>query len=139
MRTFYRILAGVGVLMATALPASASMAAPPELIIKEDAFVTVTNSCNGDEIYLEGTFHTVVKTNSAGTTKQEAVIHLKGTTTSGTRYVLNQTLQTTFSDSADSGHSIAVLVSLGRQPNETAVFRWNSATSLDSVDVVCSN
>jgi hypothetical protein len=136
MRTFHRILAGVGVVIATTLPASAAMAAPPE-IIRDIAVTSLTNSCNGDNIYLEGTFHTVIKTSPDGTIKQQAVIHLKGTGTSGTRYVLNQTLHTTFNDSTDSGRSIAVLVSLGRQPNEITVFHWNSATSLDSVEVVC--
>ena len=137
MRPLNRILAGAGVVMTTALPTSAAMAAPAE-VIKEDAIAIVTTSCiGGDEIFLEGTFHTVLKTRANGTVKQQAVIHLKGTGTSGTRYVLNQTLQATFNDSADSGRSISVLVSLGRQPNEIAVFRWDSATSLDSVELVC--
>lgn len=113
-------------------------AAAPVEVIREDTVGLLTTECNGGEaITLTGTFRTVLRTKADGTIAQEAVIHLKGTGTSGTRYIINQALQATIGDASFSGRSTEVLVSLGSQPNETAFFRWNSDTGLDSVEIIC--
>jgi hypothetical protein len=138
MRITRRIFA-LPVAAATLLVSAGGASAAPAEVIKEDVNLSfLTNSCNGEDvIFLDGTFRTVIKTGANGTIKQQAFIHLTGTGTSGTRYVTNQPLQATFNDSSDTGSSIAVLVSLGPQPNETTVFRWDSKSNLYSVNTVC--
>lgn len=123
---------------ATLLVSAGGASAAPVQVIKEGTIGILTTECNGgDGIYLEGTFRTVLRTSADGTIKQEAMIHLVGTGISGTKYIVNQPLQATISDTEFSGHSTAVLVSLGPQPNEIAFFRWDFASNLDSVEIVC--
>jgi hypothetical protein len=132
-------ICAVPVAAATLLVSAGGASAAPVEVIKEDVNLSfLTNSCNGEDvIFLDGFFRTVIKTSADGTIKQEAFIHLTGTGTSGARYITNQPLQDTFNDSSDTGSSIAVLVSLGPQPNETTVFHWDSKSNLFSVDTVC--
>ena len=107
-----------------------------EVIVEKDLSGFLTNSCNGEDvIFLDGVFRTVIVTNADGSTKQRVTTQLKGTGTSGARYVLNQTLQDNFDGTAYSGGSVSVLVSQGPQPNETTTFRWDGDDF--SADTVC--
>ncbi|MEW1950988.1 hypothetical protein AB0280_17270 [Pseudarthrobacter sp902506025] len=106
--------------------AGGASAAPPEVIKENDVTGLVINGCNSEEvILLDGIFRTVIKTSADGTTKQLAFIHLTGTGTSGSKYVVNQSLQDNFNGTTFSGSTFSVLVSQGPQPNETVTFSWD--------------
>lgn len=101
---------------------------PPEVqvIFEYDLSGVLVNGCNGEDIILlDGTFRTVIVTYADGSTKQRVTTQLKGTGTSGARYVINQTLQDNFDGTAYRGGSVAVLISQGPQVNETLTFRWD--------------
>lgn len=108
--------------------AGGASAAPPEVqvIFEYDLSGVLVNGCNGEDIILlDGTFRTVIVTYFDSSTKQRVTTQLKGTGTSGARYVINQTLQDNFDGTAYRGGSVAVLISQGPQVNETLTFRWD--------------
>ena len=97
-----------------------------QVIFEYDLSGVLVNGCNGaDIILLDGTFRTVIVTYADGSTKQRVTTQLKGTGTSGARYVINQTLQDNFDGTAYRGGSVAVLISQGPKVNETLAFRWD--------------
>lgn len=123
---------------ATLLVSAGPAWAAPAEVIKEDVPVSfLTNSCNGEDVILAGTFRTVLKTNRDGSVSQQAMVRLTGTGSSGTVYVVNQPLHATLSDTVFEVDSIAVLVSQGAQPNELARFHLHTDPSLDTVEILC--
>lgn len=106
----------------------ASAARPDVQIIVEKDLTgfLITNDCNGEDItFTDGTFRTVILTYADGTTKQRLTTQLKGTGTSGARYVVNETLQDNFDGTAYRGGVVSVLVSQGPQPNQIIRFHWD--------------
>jgi hypothetical protein len=109
---------------------------PPEVqvIFAYDLSGVLVNGCNGEDIILlDGTFRTVIVTYADGSTKQRVTTQLKGTGTSGARYVINQTLRDNFDGTAYRGGSVAVLISQGPQVNETSPSVGTETSSLQSL------
>jgi hypothetical protein len=65
MRTFHRILAGVGAVVATALPASAAMAAPAD-IVRVGIINGYISTCTDELVNIEGRYQEVIHPNAEG-------------------------------------------------------------------------
>jgi hypothetical protein len=91
MRTFHRILAGVGVVLATAIPASSAVAAPAQVdrVGYSAGFYT---SCadEGKIVDVNGTYHLVTQTKADGSVTYHLSIKAKGVRDDGMLYVLNE-------------------------------------------------
>jgi hypothetical protein len=89
MRTFHRILAGVGVVIATTLPVSAAMAAPAQ-VDRFGAIGGYYTTCTDELVEIDGTYHQVIKTKADGSVTGHVSIKAKGVGDKGNIYVLNE-------------------------------------------------
>src|SRR4051812_26971579 len=88
MRVIIRILTPLALLLAFLVPAGAATAAPADSERTETIFGTV-NLCNGEQVTLEGTFHTVLKVQKDGSFIRHGNVHVQGVGNQGNEYVLN--------------------------------------------------
>lgn len=91
MRAFNRILTGAAVLLATALPASAAMAAPAD-VIRNDTFTTFVNTCTNEPetVDLTGTLHQIFHFNADGSWVSTLSIRTTGIGDQGNSYVVKE-------------------------------------------------
>jgi hypothetical protein len=89
MRTFHRILAGVGVMVATAIPASAAMAAPAQ-VDRFGAIGGYYTTCTDEIVEINGTYHQVIQTKADGSVTGHVSIKAKGVGDKGNVFVLNE-------------------------------------------------
>ncbi|WP_255771707.1 hypothetical protein [Pseudarthrobacter sulfonivorans] len=91
MRTFHRILAGAGVLLATALPASAALAAPAQL--ERVGFrIEYLTGCTDDPelVVINGRYHLLTLTKADGSVAYHLSIKSSGVGDDGIVYIVNE-------------------------------------------------
>jgi hypothetical protein len=91
MRTFHRILAGAGAVLATALPASAAIAAPAQL--ERVGFrIEYLTGCTDDPelVVINGRYHLVTLTKADGSVAYHLSIKSSGVGDNGIVYIVNE-------------------------------------------------
>ena len=131
MRTLNRFLAGAGAVMATALPASAAMAAPAD-VTRVGYINGFINSCTSEVVDVNGRYQEVIHTKADGSVFGQVSIQATGVGDKGNVYVINDNGWTKFN--ADG--SIAVqnqlrMISKGSAPNLLAVVKFTISANGD--------
>jgi hypothetical protein len=87
MRTFNRIFAGLGAVMATALPASAAMAAPAD-VVRVGIINGYISTCTDELVNIEGRYQEVIHPNADGSWSGHVTIQATAVGDKGNVYVI---------------------------------------------------
>jgi hypothetical protein len=107
-----------------ALLAAEGAAAAPAEVRKSGYINQPINDCNGDAVYVEGTFQEVIQFKADGTMIGNATVKGTGVGSRGNQYIYKENGQTVFNaDGSATAHVMVQLVSKGAEPNSRAFFR----------------
>ncbi|MDQ1053847.1 hypothetical protein QE394_001775 [Arthrobacter sp. SORGH_AS 212] len=123
MQIAKRILAAPVAAAVVLVSAGGAAAAPAE--VRKSGYVNEpVNDCNGEVVFVEGTFQEVIQFKPDGTMIGNATIKGTGIGSQGNHYIYKENGQTVFNaDGTAVAHVIVRLISKGPAPDSRASFR----------------
>jgi hypothetical protein len=139
MRLTIRLLAPLVLLLAMLLPAGSATAAPANPTASErfELFTGIFNTCNGESVAVEGTYHNVSKVLKDGTRTFHFNLNAEGVGDQGNEYVFNWNGKGSFSTTEFSVSQRNMAISKGSAPNQAVTVHIDADGSF-SIDTDCN-